>query len=927
MTKNIAGAAFLGALFFLAFPPHARAGDKDKACSWIPSKTKGQKAKLTIAGGPGEALAIPVPLDAAGFGSYECMRWNGPDNAEAIHFRAFEQEGGRAFEAFVDVYEGKAKLVWSGMTGLTGEFGERQGFFLDYEPAGAGSKTTVPILYFLDERVTLCGFGPAPIHVSMYDAQTTLFRPVSFDRLRRWKRKDSKAWGSPQLAGTLPKYEMPLVLTGSFEEEEESEEKMSMGNFLIFESSSSAYDAVGQVVTGSAPFSLTDGSAESGWVEGSGGDGSGEFVTAKTLSWQVPIEALEFRLAMGRSVKMAKSFNALSKFYVTTDQGKVFAVKVPADPRKFPDKNVVIKFPKQVKSKCISIIIDEVWFSSGSTGNHTFIAEVKARTSIEDSKGFADLINALHKEAKYSSLDSILSSVKGGGVAVVSGAWDSLDEKAKRFMLDHTGPNILQAQAGQALAEKQLAWVLDSKRYNELMNLERSFSVAPRLMLAWYESPPQPAMRDMASVILLGQGFDEAAGHVIGHYLQADPPENVVMDHVGLFSAIRQGFKQPLRNKADLEAIFTMTGGALMPPAGGSGKSWCGFLKEHFYAPAGEGGGEKSGSLDTGKKIALLHALHAGGGPGCAAALGRDIWDSADDFETRYYILELFKKLLPGCPACGSELEPGGLVHGALDMEDTVLKVAALEVVALSKGCEKNVKYRVSMLLEDESPWVRSKAAAVFAGLAFDDKAMGDKVLDMALSDFWPEVRREAVTAAFKLKKIPYDQAYQMLLDPSPDVRKIAIRLVVEKGIKSEEIGKALIHTAGNQEIRWDAREEAAFAVGKLCITGFEKELNIIAQNGLYPDSSEADIAAAAGAISSLGMLGWTKSGKTLTLAALPGIRSELRFSAIKALGQIGGKEAKEILGALAEDEDQSIREAAGAALENIAAGNKAECH
>ena len=925
MKNKTTGAAFLSALFFLIALPHAHGAGQDKACSWIPSKTKGKKAKLTISAGPAEALAIQVPQDVAGFSSYECKRWNGPDKAEAIHFRAFEKKGGRAFEAFVDVYQGKAKLVWSGMTGLTGEFGERQGFFLDYEPAGAGLKTTVPILYFLDERVTLCGFGPAPIHVSMYDSQTTLFRPVSFDRLRRWKRKDRAVWGSPQVAGKMPKYEMPLVLTGSFEDEE-SEEKMSMGNFLIFESSSSAFDAVGQVVTGSAPFSLADGSAESGWVEGSGGDGSGEFVTAKTLSSQVPMEALELRLAMGRSVKMAKSFNALSKFYVTTDQGKVFAVKVPADPRKFPDKKVVIKFPEQVKTMCVSIVIDEVWFSSGSTGNHTFIAEVTARTSVEDSKGFADLINALHKEAKYSSLDSILSSVKGGGVAVVSGAWDSLDEKAKRFMLDHTGPNLLQGQAGLALAEKQLTWVLDNKRYNEVMNLERSFSMAPGLMLAWYDAPPKPAMKDMASVILIEEGFDEAAGHVIGRYLQADPPENAVMDHASLFNAIRLGFKQPLRDRDGLEALLNQAGGAPTAPAGGYGKSWCGFLKEHFYAPAGEGGGEKSGSLDTGKKIALLYALHAGGGPGCAAALGRDIWDRADDFETRYYILELFKKLLPGCPACGSELEPGGLVHDALDMEDTVLKAAALEVVALSKGCEKNVKYRVSMLLDDESPWVRSKAAAVFAGLAFDDKAMGDKVLDMALSDFWPEVRKEAVAAAFKLKKIPHDKAYKMLLDSSPDVRKIAIRLVVEKDIKSEEIGKALIFTAGKKELRWDAREEAAFAVGKLCITGFEKELDMIAQNGLYPDSSESDIAAAAGAISSLGMLGWAKSGKTLTVAALPGIRSELRFSAIKALGQIGGKEAKEILGALAEDEDQSIREAAAAALKDIAAGKKPEC-
>jgi hypothetical protein len=171
-------------LLILTFGAEALAQEGKKECLWEPKTGKGAVSTLTLAAESGEKLKVEVPEGCGKYTKYECSQWKGPGGAEAVHFKAFEKKGGPAFEAFAAVEKGEWKLVWSGVTGLTGEYGERQGIFLDYEPPAPGSKDLYPVLYRLDERVQLCGFGPAPIDVKMYDPKSASFRPVTFDRLR-----------------------------------------------------------------------------------------------------------------------------------------------------------------------------------------------------------------------------------------------------------------------------------------------------------------------------------------------------------------------------------------------------------------------------------------------------------------------------------------------------------------------------------------------------------------------------------------------------------------------------------------------------------------------------------------------------------------------------------------------------------------------
>lgn len=915
---------------FFAGPPPARSTEVKKQCLWSPASGKGGESKLTVVVESGKKVEVAAPDGCGKFTKYKCTEWTGPKGAEAVHFRAFKKKGGRAFEAFFAVEKDGPKLVWSGVTGLAGEFGERKGLFLDYEPPAKGSKNLYPILYSLDERVQLCGFGMVPLDVGMYDPKSASFRPVVFDRLRRWKRKEMKGWGQGASGLKIPKYEKPVGLEGKFKSSEEGGEGVSFGNFLIFESSSSTLGGKGKALVGVPPSALTDGNPGTGWVEGSGGAGSGEFVTAKSISSYFPIKALELSLAKGDSKKEAKKLAALKKFTITMSGGQVFVVNLAGDPRKFPEKKVVVEFPEPVETKCLSIIIDDVWPAAASSGSHTFIGEVKPETSVTDSGKFAKLADSLYKAAGTVSLEKILSAIPPQAASTVAGAWDSLDDGTRSYLIDHTGKNLLQGEGGSGLAEKQLEWIIEKEKDHDIYNLAFSLEKAPLLMLEWFDAAQKPEMKEIAAVTLHMNGYDDAAKILIDFYLKKDPPGAVLLDKLRLLSFIQMGFERMLKKRDELVQWELDQGAGEGPaaPVQGPEGGWCNFLQENFYGPRGDIEGGAFQDYDAVRMIGLLYALQKSSLSDCAAVLAARMWESAGEFETKYYILDLFKKLVTavGCPQCSKLFQETGIMSDVLDLDDVHLKVAALEVVSLSAGIESSAAEEIKKVLDDPSPLVRVKAVEAFSRLSIKDKGVEEKILHAALEDFWPEVRKEAVMAAFKIKDISEEKLLKLLSDPSPNVKKHAIRLVVDRGAGSQAVGKAMIKNAAGKKMRWDVKEEAALAIGKLCIVGFEKELERIIEDGLYPDSTEAEIAASAGAIASLGMLGWKDAVDVLILAVLPGIRSEIRLSAIEALGSIGGEEALNILKMLAGDLDKAIRGASEKSLEDIKNKKKPAC-
>jgi len=882
--------------------PAAAAG---KNCLWSPAGTQTQGASLTIVTDKGKELKIEVPAEGSSFKESECNVWQG----EAVHFRAFDKGSpGAAFESFVALEEGGPKLVWSGMTGFAGEFGERTGTFIDYEPPAGGSKTLYPIIYTLSESVQICGFGPAPLNVKMYDPKSSTFRPVSFDRLRRWKRDEKKGWGTGSAAGNAPAYQKPQVLSGKSVKPGDASKKPLLHDLLVFTSSSSSLGGLPEDGgAGPSPLSLGDGDARKGWIEGIGGDGKGEFVTAKTFSQYIPVKGIAIAAARGKSAAEAGPYNAIKKLTVTLDSGKAFTVEIAADPRKNPEKEILVNFPAPVNSSCLSFIIDEVWPSPAAAGDNTFIGEITARSGIEESQGMASLLNSLAEKKLTSVLETILGHLGPGAVAIVDGAWDTLQEEVRGDVVGRTGKNLM-GEEGEILplVSKEVLWASGAKKFPLVGTLAANLAASPELAMKWFDSPPSSEMKDVASLALAAGGFSEAAFEVIGRYLAAPPNDQAagaggLMEKIDLKDFIGAALKAPLKDRS------------------GAGLDWCGALKEKFFDP-GTPGQEGASVPDPLKKIIMLHLLHESGLTECSGELAGGMWKKYADFDTRYHLLSLTARLISAkkCFTCSADSSGEVLIiKEALQSGDSQLKVAALEALsrAAGKGAEKYASSVVQESLDDAAVPVRIKAAQLFTGMKLESPIVEEKILKLAASDFWPEVRKEAVTAAFKIAQIPEETFLVLLSDKSSDVRKQSVRLTVDKGMKSAAIGKKLTETAADGKMRWDVREEAALAVGTLCIPGLKKDLEKIARAGLSPDSTEAEISAATGAINALGMLGAQDSLEVLEIASLPGIRDELRLASIEAMTQIGGPEAQKILKDLAKSSDARIQKAASVAL------------
>jgi len=872
-------------------------------CKWILDEKRGGSLQVVIEDVDGEKLEVPCTFEeCASMLDYECKRWKGSGGATAIHFRAFGDKKGRAFEVFIAKSQGSMRVVWSGLTGFSGELGEREGYFLDYEPVSGSS--LYPILYRLDERVQICGFGPAPLEVKMFDFQTSSFRSITFDRMRRIKRQDWRWWGSDVKGEKKEAFKIESI-TGSFEKIEGEGGGITEKGFLVFESSSSMIGGGGEVIIGAPANSLDDGKTETGWIEGSGGDGTGEFVTMKTISRDLPVEAFLLNLS-GVSNNSGKSaYGAIKRLLITTDSQKVFKVDVPLDPRKIPDKVFVINFPEKIKTKCFSLIIDEVYPPGAQAGNQTYLAEVSVKTEIADKKSFLEIFSSLMNEGKKVSLLNIINAMPTTSSRLISEGWDEIDEKGKEWLVLNISGKLFSSDSGFNLAGKEFGWIMDKKRWDLMDKLLSNLKSSNMDWQRWKNSPPREDMAWIAYLILSSRGDEESLGALINRFLTGLDSQVFIPDGVNIRPYLLEGLKSPSMKKN-----FTNQG--------------CLSFDEKYR--------QKGIVSNIGVLINFLHLLVESGWFECAGRVASNIWkDPAwkgkDEFEVRYHILNLLEKVLSkGCNECDYLFEPGGAIFEAISSGDEVLTGIAIEIIENSKTYGKTFESFWEKLLTDSSPIVRAKTIEAMRMIGLKSKIIEEKVLEVGSKDFWPEVRLEAVKMAFNFDRIDEEKILGFLGDESFDVKKEGVRLVVQKGISTQRIGKSLIEIASNNKIRGDVREESAMAFGRLCLRGFEKKLVKVVEEGLYPDSGESQIYTASAAIKSLGMLGWKGAVEVLELALSSGIRGEIKISAIEALGKIGGNDAVRLLELVRKDSDKYVREVAEIALENAKKGGNPEC-
>jgi HEAT repeat protein len=156
-----------------------------------------------------------------------------------------------------------------------------------------------------------------------------------------------------------------------------------------------------------APVELNDGDAATTWSEGTGGDGRGEFVTARTTAGGYAVRGLRVFPGDGASLEAFRSKNRLRRFQIAFGPAREqrFDVEIPADPAAdaahWRDP-FWVPLPKPVQSSCVTVVVTEVALGKDASPPKSFgtaaIGDLAVFTELDSPEGaerlVADLVAA-----------------------------------------------------------------------------------------------------------------------------------------------------------------------------------------------------------------------------------------------------------------------------------------------------------------------------------------------------------------------------------------------------------------------------------------------------------------------------------------------------------------------------------------------------
>ncbi|HVR63512.1 MAG TPA: hypothetical protein VMU50_16540, partial [Polyangia bacterium] len=139
-----------------------------------------------------------------------------------------------------------------------------------------------------------------------------------------------------------------------------------------------------------APTALDDGDPATVWAEGLGGDGRGEFLTARASSGAAPIIGLRIVPGDARTSASFHERNRLRRFLLTLGPGadQRFTVEIPSDPATGSawQRPYWVPLPRPMASACVTIVLDDVYRGSEAAPPRSF-----GTTAIADIDIFTDV--------------------------------------------------------------------------------------------------------------------------------------------------------------------------------------------------------------------------------------------------------------------------------------------------------------------------------------------------------------------------------------------------------------------------------------------------------------------------------------------------------------------------------------------------------
>jgi HEAT repeat protein len=728
--------------------------------------------------------------------------------------------GTPAEEVWIGEAGAKPRMVWSGLTG----------------PRDADGETSIAVEVDADRvlefqtagGVTRCDGVPARLFPRIYDFDSGRFRPIMSPLPAPGIEKLVARRGDPAMPAGKP-----------------------MGGFHWIAASStrsSGGDARGL----GSPVELNDADVATAWAEGMGGDGRGEFVTARTTAGGYAVRGLRVFPGDGASLDAFRAKNRLRRFQIAFGPAREqrFDVELPADPAAdaahWRDP-FWVPLPKPMPASCVTVVVTEVALGKDAAPPKSFgtaaIGELAVFTELDSPEGaerlVADLVGAPDCTARLPLLVGLGPAAVLPTAQAVMGAKgfgrECLVEGLTTLEPAPKSPVVLEALAAAVVGAS------DKEERLVTAALSRATAVPVSPLAALLASDKAPVEDRARAARVLGELDDErAAGALVDALGRGPAPLRAAV--VGAI-----GHARKLPSQTVLAAI------AAGPHDGGA------------------------------READLLRAL--------PAVIKRDPERRADAIGTLRAALapersfEVRGRAVMAMGTLGIGGDPAALTQLREHSDDPVLRyLATRELAAMTPGAGVDPRPALRGALDDTDPRVRETAALALGKQG--DSGAAPALIAGAKQEPWPFVRRAELEALGHLcAPGAGDLMLRALARDVDEVRRAALVGMVR--CKDKRVRTVLLKTVARANEAATVRELAAALIGESGDHDAAPQLATTLR-GLV-NESEADMAlegVAATALRALARLGGPDAvGAAVTLAGDK--RHPYRSTAVEALGTL----------------------------------------
>ena len=558
--------------------------------------------------------------------------------------------------------------------------------------------------------------------------------------------------------------------------------------------------------------------AGSFWAEGRGGDGRGEFVTARWDS-PLPIRALAITPSPADPA-LAARLGRPRTLVIVGDGGVRIRVTLPEDALRHPGERYWVVPHEPVTWRCVSVVLDESYAPAGvpRAEVRTALAGVEAYTDADFGGGIPAIVELMASDGPDAErMVAPLAALGARAVDAVLEAWARLGPLGRRRAVRVLAASAREARVREALVRAARDEPDEQVRAQAVAMLAGAGDegIAALGTLARDRGPAG----DAAAAALAHQASAPAIAALCEAFGGAGASERPVLRMALRDAVLRGGAAGPEQVRMWVETWLTGDRAQIGPAAASMA-----------LGLAASGPTRRAAEL-------IVHALHA----------------SATRFEDRWRLVKAASHL-----AAEPEID-AWLAELATAAPEWMLRDAALE--ALAERGASGASEAATRAIADAYPRVRARAAAVLAPTEHGR----ERVRLLATNDTFPLVRA-AATEALARTSIGGAVARRALADNAMSVRTAAVRAIAGSGDRS---AWPLVAARLRDEDEWPSviAEGVGFARDR-CIQVAADPLTVVLRRGLRPDAWAPDVDLATLALHALVVLGGAPADEALRIAS-----------------------------------------------------------